>query len=60
MVWLDCTDENPGTNDNGKPLHLTICLDFAVKLAECLEGNVEHYSKIDDKKIYFFVLNCLR
>ena len=47
-VWMDCTDENPGKDDNGEPLHLTKCSDFAVKLAECLEENVEYYSKNDD------------
>lgn len=46
--WLACTDANPGNDDRGEPLHLTRCSDFAEKLAECLEENVEYYSKNDN------------
>ncbi|KAL7540006.1 hypothetical protein ACHAXR_010350 [Thalassiosira sp. AJA248-18] len=46
--WLACTDEHPGKDAAGEPLHLSNCSDFAEKLAVCLDTNDEYYSKNDD------------
>lgn len=43
--WLKCTDDHPGENDNGDPLHLAKCKQFATPLAECLETHNDFYSE---------------
>ena len=47
--WLKCTDEHPGKDANGEPLHLTNCLDLAEKLGACLDTHADHYSKDDEE-----------
>lgn len=46
--WLACTDVHTGRYSSGEPLHLSMCSDFAEKLAGCLEENVDYYSKNDE------------
>jgi hypothetical protein len=46
--WLACTDAHPGRDSSGEPLHLSMCSDFADKLAGCLEQNPDFYSKYDE------------
>ena len=41
--WLACTDEHPGKDAKGEPLHLTKCSEHAERLAECLDANAEYY-----------------
>jgi hypothetical protein len=43
--WLDCTDQNPGKDTNGAPMHLSKCSEFAEKLAKCLEEHSDYYEK---------------
>jgi len=47
--WLACTDEHPGKDASGEPLHLSKCADFADTLAHCLESNTEYYTKYDEE-----------
>jgi len=46
--WLACTDEHPGKDASGEPLHLSKCSDFAEQLAKCLDDHSEYYSNDDD------------
>ena len=48
--WLSCTDQHPGKDANGEPLHLSTCSDFAEKLAKCLDENADFYSKEDEEE----------
>lgn len=45
--WLACTDEYPGKDANGEPIHLDKCSAFAESLAKCLDENTEYYTKED-------------
>lgn len=47
--WLDCTDDNPGNDDNGEPMHLSQCSDLAAKLSKCLDDHQEYYIRYDDE-----------
>ena len=47
--WLDCTDDNPGNDDNGEPMHLSQCSDFAAKLSTCLDDHQEYYIRYDEE-----------
>ncbi|KAL9179443.1 hypothetical protein ACHAXT_008733 [Thalassiosira profunda] len=47
--WLACTDEHPGKDAKGEPLHLPKCSQHAERLAECLDANAEYYD--DDNAI---------
>ena len=43
-TWLKCTDANPGKDEmTGEDLHILLCENFAVPLAQCLEENKDHY-----------------
>jgi hypothetical protein len=46
--WLACTDQHPGKDAKGEPVHITKCLDFAEKLSECLDKHSEYYTKYDE------------
>ncbi|KAL3795902.1 hypothetical protein HJC23_002173 [Cyclotella cryptica] len=47
--WLDCTDQHPGKDPDGAPMHLSKCSEFAENLAECLEEHSEYYEKDETK-----------
>ena len=47
--WLDCTDQYPGKDSDGQPLHLKTCSEFAVKLSKCLDEHSEYYTKYDEE-----------
>ncbi|KAL3788843.1 hypothetical protein ACHAWO_008168 [Cyclotella atomus] len=48
--WLDCTDQHPGKDADGQPLHLSKCFEFARKLSKCLDDNSDYYTKYDEKR----------
>lgn len=48
--WLDCTDNHPGKDANGEPLHLTHCMDLAEKLGACLDTHADHYTSKDNEE----------
>lgn len=49
--WLACTDDHPGKDASGEPLHLSKCSDLAEHLAKCLDENSEYYEKNDAKEV---------
>ena len=48
--WLNCTDEYPGKDSAGEPLHLTKCIGLAEELGKCLDNHADHYSSKDNKE----------
>ena len=48
--WLNCTDEYPGKDSAGEPLHLTKCIDLAEELGKCLDNHADHYSSKDNEE----------
>ena len=45
--WLQCTDDNPGTNEStGKELHVVKCMHLVTPLAECLNEHQKYYDSI--------------
>jgi len=48
--WLNCTDQYPGKNEGGEPLHLKHCLDLAEELGECLDTHTDDYINSKDNE----------